>query len=159
MANKIPNPTGKGGFQNRKNDINKNGRPSKGKALSDLYKKVLEEKYLKKDENGNEVNTGLKKIEALAQKCFELAMEGSYSHLRELSERAFGKIPEPPKPIDEYDEDSTEMMKKIADLLMTRGIGFSTREENPNDINTVDFKFVVVDEDWNHEQSPLKYVY
>lgn len=94
MTKKINNPVGKGGFREHPENINRNGAPKKGSTFKDIYSRILDEKHIIKDENGNDKDTGLLKKEALVHACFEHAIRGSFSHLKEIAERIDGKIPE-----------------------------------------------------------------
>ena len=68
----ITNKTGKGGFGDNSQNINKKGRPRTGQALTDIMREVLEE----------ELPSGKLRKEALVRKVLELAYEGNESMIR-----------------------------------------------------------------------------
>ena len=46
MGKQINNPTGKGGFQQHPELINRQGAPKKSNTFRDIYIKILEEKHI-----------------------------------------------------------------------------------------------------------------
>jgi hypothetical protein len=68
----VPNPTGKGGFLDRPENINRKGRPKKGLTMTDIAKDILEE----------ELPSGMTRKEALMRKIATLAYEGNETMIK-----------------------------------------------------------------------------
>jgi len=74
---------------------NLNGRPKKGNSFADILEKVLNEKYVIKDENDNVIKeTKLLKKEVLAEAAFQHALKGNVGYLNMLLDRLEGKVPD-----------------------------------------------------------------
>ena len=99
-----PNPTGVGGFGDKPQNINKNGRPPKGLAWSE----VLESVSFEVDQT-----TGLDYRQRVARKLWEIAMTGDIQAIRLLFDRMDG-APLQRQIVREESDRSTE---RIADAL------------------------------------------
>lgn len=81
MANK----TGKGGFKDNPQNINRKGRSKKGKTLTD----ILARHGRKRDVKDGEKNISRK--EALAKKLWAMALSGDITAIRYIYDRIDGK--------------------------------------------------------------------
>ena len=81
----VRNPTGKGGFGDRPQDINRAGRPRKGESLPDLLEKILDE-----DSGALKDGTKLEKREALCRKLIDIAFQGEAWAFKEVFDRKSG---------------------------------------------------------------------
>lgn len=85
------NPTGKGGFSDNPQNINREGRPLRERVISDQLLDIA-----KKDPE---------LVHAVAQKMWELAKRGELSTIREIMDRLEGK---PLQPTTEIPEDKID---------------------------------------------------
>jgi len=115
MSKKNNNPNGKGGFRDHPEHINKNGAPKKENSFRSIYDNILEEKYIKIDRDGNQIDSGMTKKEALAHACFDQAIKGSFSHLKEITERLDGKIPDSQF---EFGDNVQEYFDKVIEIII-----------------------------------------
>ncbi len=76
-----PNPEGKGGFQDHPELINKNGRPPKGSAWSEVLEEIGET---------IEPKSGKSFKELVGMKIWQLCISGNVSAIRELFNRMEG---------------------------------------------------------------------
>lgn len=131
MTKRINNPKGKGGFAQHPEHINKNGAPKKCNTFKNLLLEKLDEQFIIKNEAlGMEKDTGLSYKQALVEAWIERAINGSYSHLKEIIDRIDGKIPEPQR----GESDEIVDLSIIANLLLKEGIGWEARkDEIPNE--------------------------
>lgn len=91
------NPTGKGGLQERKHQINRKGRPSDFTGFRELAKAIAHEPAQAKDKDGNlhpvtidgKIATN---AELMLRKWFASADARLQMHAMEV---AFGKVPQP----------------------------------------------------------------
>jgi len=81
---KVKKQVNSGQFQNRPENINKNGRPDKGWQWRDLFIKIAEEK-----------KRNLRRKEVLAQAIWEKAEEGDIKAFDSIANRMEGKPPQP----------------------------------------------------------------
>lgn len=104
------NKTGKGGFRDNPQNINKKGRPIAGESYKDIIKRLEEEDYI--DKNGK--NLGNSK--ELMLKAWQLhAINGSIGHLREWLDRCEGKVPIPYKELTDEIIDLNDLRKTLID--------------------------------------------
>lgn len=126
------NPTGKGGFQDRPEDINRKGRPKRA-TLNEILHKVLLEW-------SKDVNTGedVLMAEAVVRKVVHKALiDGSESMLKEIWDRVEGR---PRQPIHmhgavltlshdiELDEEQQKKFDEKLDLFLPREDDDTERE-------------------------------
>ena len=87
----MSNPTGKGGFQERKHQINRSGRPGKFDELQKLTIEIFHEPAISNGQelviNGHRVT----QIEAIIRKWI---MSGNPALQQKAVEIAFGKVPD-----------------------------------------------------------------
>ena len=84
------NPTGKGGFQDRPNDINRKGRPKRATLNEILHRLLLE--WSKDVSTGNDVLMA----EAVVRKVLHKALiDGNEAMLKEIWDRIEGKPRQP----------------------------------------------------------------
>ncbi|HSX48768.1 MAG TPA: hypothetical protein VLE44_00745 [Candidatus Saccharimonadales bacterium] len=100
----IPNPTGAGGFGDNPQNINKNGRPPKGMAWSEVLENVSFE---------TDQTTGLNFRQRVARKLWETAMTGDIQAIRLLFDRMDGA------PIQRQiiREESDRSIERLADTI------------------------------------------
>jgi len=79
--NKLPNPEGKGGFADNPQNINRNGRPPKGSAWSEVLEMIGETV---------EEKSGKTFKELVGLKIWQLCIAGNVSAIRELFNRMEG---------------------------------------------------------------------
>jgi hypothetical protein len=106
MTNNIPNPTGKGGFNERPQDINSGGRPKKDWTWAGLLEKVGEE---------IEPKIGKPFKELVSKRLWIDAINGNLGAIKEIFDRTEGKAPQTIKHEGELDTGT----KEIANLLQT----------------------------------------
>ena len=92
------NPTGKGGFKDRKGDINRNGQRSKAtvqftRALRELIVTEGNKKHTITNPNTGERVT-LTKIEWVVIAAYNAAVQGDAKAREWISERVEGKVPD-----------------------------------------------------------------
>ncbi len=108
MGKKNNNPRGVGGFLQHPENINQNGAPNKGNTFRDMLIKKLAENYKYGD-------PGKTYKEALVETWLVCAINGSYSHLKEILERMDGKVSD--IPIGLGDKDIHEHLTEIAEAI------------------------------------------
>jgi len=81
------NPTGKGGFKERPDDINKSGRGVGVRTIGAILKRIGEEDCLSKDGKVLPYN----KLEYVLMKVYELALKGEEWPLHFIADRTEGR--------------------------------------------------------------------
>ena len=87
----MANPTGKGGFQDRKHQINKTGRPKSFDQLRTLAQEIAHE--VAKDKSGHEVIVSGKRATVAEMILRQMATDPRRQ--QQFIEVAFGKVPQP----------------------------------------------------------------
>lgn len=84
---KVPNPTGKGGFIDNPQNINRDGRPKKEETITYWLKNYLNSINPKSQE-------GKKRIQELAEKLGNMAYGGNTVAMAMVLDRIDGKVPQ-----------------------------------------------------------------
>ena len=87
----MSNPTGKGGFQERKHQINRKGRPRSFDALRELAQEIAHEEALS---NGQEVIINGHKVTVAEAILRTWAQSKNPQLVKSFIEIAFGKVPD-----------------------------------------------------------------
>lgn len=82
----MSNPTGKGGFQERKHQINRKGRPRSFNALRELAQQIANEPIVSAD--------GKTKMSRVEMVMRSWALSKNYQLQRAFIEIAYGKVPD-----------------------------------------------------------------
>jgi len=107
----MSNPTGKGGFQERKQHINRRGRPKNFDALRELARMIAVD--VAKDNKGQEIAIPGIDDRITVVQAILLQMSRDPRRQKEFLEIAFGKVPQP---IEGTGEDKMiEIVVKYAD--------------------------------------------
>jgi hypothetical protein len=107
-----PNPTGKGGFSERPDDINRDGRPKNEESPTYWLRKFLSEV----DPRSNE---GKKRIQQVAEKLATEAYKGNSWAMKEIFDRLDGKAPQTIKHEGEVDTGTKEVAVALRKIIET----------------------------------------
>jgi len=105
------NKTGKGGFKDNPQNINKQGRPIAGESYKEILQRLEQEDYI--DKNGKSLGNSK---ELMLRAWQAHAINGSIGHLREWLDRVDGKVAIPIREISDDAIDLKDLRKTLLEI-------------------------------------------